>query len=96
MHYGAYAFSSNSQPTIVAKQAGITLLEPYDKTSLSTSDVEALRKAYPGFKIIQFSIFCTLLFESQKWFKKFKLREQSCKQQLDLFQQLDPLQPLQN
>ena len=47
MHYGAYAFSSNGQATIEAKQAGITLIDAYQKTSLSTSDVSALRLAYP-------------------------------------------------
>ena len=45
MHYGNYAFSSNGQPTIVAKN-GMTLLEAYDKTSLSQLDIEALKRAY--------------------------------------------------
>ena len=45
MHYGNYAFSSNGKPTIVAKSGG-KLLEPYDKTAISSLDVAALRAAY--------------------------------------------------
>ncbi len=45
MHYGNYAFSSNGQPTIVANN-GMQLLEAYDKTSLSSLDIEALKRAY--------------------------------------------------
>ena len=45
MHYGAYAFSSNGQATITAI-SGVTLLDAYQKTALSTLDVTALRAAY--------------------------------------------------
>ena len=45
MHYGNYAFSSNGQPTLVAK-SGVQLLEAYAKTAISSLDVAALRAAY--------------------------------------------------
>ena len=56
MHYDNNAFSSNGQPTIVAKD-GKPILE---KTTLSDLDIEAIKRAYsPGiiaycFKILLF------------------------------------------
>ena len=42
MHYDSYAFSSNNQPTIVAKDG-----KPIDdKNTLSDLDIEALKRAY--------------------------------------------------
>ena len=45
MHYGAYSFSKNNLPTITAI-SGVTLLDAYQKTALSTLDISALRLAY--------------------------------------------------
>ena len=45
MHHGNNAFSANGKPTIVAK-SGVQLLEIYEKTSISSLDVAALRAAY--------------------------------------------------
>ena len=47
MHYGNNAFSSNGQPTIVAK-SGFPLREAYQKSFISDLDVAALRRLYNG------------------------------------------------
>jgi len=46
MHYESTAFSSNGQPTIVPKQAGIQLVNAAFKNSISDIDVGELRKRY--------------------------------------------------
>lgn len=43
MHYGRYAFSKNGQPTIVPKQAGVTIGQA---TGLSAGDIAAVRSIY--------------------------------------------------
>jgi len=43
MHYGAYAFSKNGLPTIVAKQAGVTLGQ---RNGLTPGDVAAIHHIY--------------------------------------------------
>ena len=46
MHYDSYAFSNNGQPTIVAKQSGITLTHTSVKNGISDIDVGEIRKRY--------------------------------------------------
>jgi hypothetical protein len=46
MHYESTAFSSNGLPTIVAKQAGIQLVNAAFKNSLSDIDIGEIRKRY--------------------------------------------------
>lgn len=46
MHYGARAFSSNGQATMVPKQSGASIVEPYDKPGLTTLDVKKIHKLY--------------------------------------------------
>jgi hypothetical protein len=48
MHYGSYAFSSNGERTIIPKQSGVTLIEAYDKTTMSSSDAQVIQKTYAG------------------------------------------------
>ena len=43
MHYGAYAFSKNGQPTIAAKQSGVTIGQ---RSGLSTGDIAAVHHIY--------------------------------------------------
>lgn len=43
MHYGPTGFSSNGQPTIVPKVAGVTIGQ---RTGLSQRDVDKVRKHY--------------------------------------------------
>lgn len=45
MHYGRTAFSRNGQPTIVPKQAGVTIGQ---RTGLSSGDIGAVRAMYPN------------------------------------------------
>lgn len=45
MHYGAYAFSRNGQPTIVPLRSGVTLGQ---RNGLSNGDVAAVRAMYPN------------------------------------------------
>jgi astacin len=45
MHYGAYAFSSNGQPTIVTIPSGIAIGQ---RTALSSGDVGAAQTLYPA------------------------------------------------
>ena len=46
MHYESTAFSSNGLPTIVAKQAGIQLVNAAFKNAISDIDVGEIRKRY--------------------------------------------------
>jgi astacin len=43
MHYGMYAFSKNGQPTIVPKQAGVTIGQ---RNGLSAGDIAAVHHLY--------------------------------------------------
>ncbi|HST84829.1 MAG TPA: Dot/Icm T4SS effector Zinc-dependent metalloprotease LegP [Kineosporiaceae bacterium] len=43
MHYGAYAFSKNGQPTIVPKQSGVTIGQ---RNGLSAGDIAAVHHIY--------------------------------------------------
>ena len=45
MHYGAYAFSSNGQPTIVTIPSGISIGQ---RTALSSGDIGATQVLYPA------------------------------------------------
>lgn len=45
MHYGRTAFSRNGQPTIVPKQAGVTIGQ---RSGLSAGDIAAVRAMYPN------------------------------------------------
>ena len=47
MHYGSYSFTSNGLATIVAK-SGATLLDAYQKTDLTSTDIKSIKKAYNG------------------------------------------------
>jgi hypothetical protein len=46
LHYDNNAFSTNGQPTIVAKQAGVTLLHSSKKSTITDTDVGEIRKRY--------------------------------------------------
>ncbi|XXF76262.1 M12 family metallopeptidase [Myxococcaceae bacterium GXIMD 01537] len=46
MHYGAQAFTNNGRDTMVPKQRGAQLVEPYDKPGLTALDVKKLHKLY--------------------------------------------------
>ncbi|MDY7225329.1 M12 family metallopeptidase [Hyalangium rubrum] len=46
MHYGAQAFTNNGRDTMVPKQRGAQLAEPYDKPGLTTLDVKKIHKLY--------------------------------------------------
>lgn len=43
MHYDAYAFSTNGQPTIVARQTGVTMGQ---RNTLSAIDAQTVRLLY--------------------------------------------------
>jgi hypothetical protein len=43
MHYGAYDFSSNQQPTITPKQSGVTIGQ---RVQLSATDIAEIRSYY--------------------------------------------------
>ncbi|WP_187345325.1 M12 family metallopeptidase [Cystobacter ferrugineus] len=46
MHYGAQAFTANGRDTMVPKQRGAMILEPYDKPGLTALDVKKIHKLY--------------------------------------------------
>ena len=46
MHYGPFSFSVNYKRTMLPTKLGVIIREPYDKTSLTRSDVTEIRKAY--------------------------------------------------
>ncbi|KAG0717237.1 Astacin [Chionoecetes opilio] len=48
MHYGMYAFSTNwgVAPTIVPTQSGATILDPYDKHGMTSSDATQIKTLY--------------------------------------------------
>ncbi|WPB75312.1 M12 family metallopeptidase [Archangium violaceum] len=46
MHYGAQAFTSNGRDTMVPKQRGAQIVEPYDKPGLTALDVKKIHKLY--------------------------------------------------
>ena len=46
LHYDSNAFSTNGQPTIVAKQDGVTLLHSSKKSAITDTDVAEIRKRY--------------------------------------------------
>ncbi len=46
MHYGATEFSKNGNPTIVAKQSGITLLKSWQKNYITEQDAAEINKYY--------------------------------------------------
>ena len=46
MHYGAQAFTNNGWDTMVPKQRGAQLVEPYDKPGLTPLDVKKIHKLY--------------------------------------------------
>ncbi|MFY0569949.1 M12 family metallopeptidase [Archangium lansingense] len=46
MHYGAQAFTNNGRDTMVPKQRGARIAEPYDKPGLTALDVKKLHKLY--------------------------------------------------
>ncbi|PTL78647.1 M12 family metallopeptidase [Vitiosangium sp. GDMCC 1.1324] len=46
MHYGAQAFTSNGRDTMVPKQKGAKIVEPYDKPGLTALDVKKIHKLY--------------------------------------------------
>ncbi|MDO6386765.1 M12 family metallopeptidase [Uliginosibacterium sp. 31-12] len=48
MHYDAYAFSSNGQPTMVPVSSSVGLNSFGNSTNLSTGDIAALNHYYPG------------------------------------------------
>ena len=46
MHYGPTEFSKNGLPTIQPKQSGVKLQYAYEKNSLSSIDLQEIRKYY--------------------------------------------------
>jgi hypothetical protein len=56
MHYGGYAFSKNGLPTIVAKQAGVTLGQ---RSGLTPGDVAAIHHIY---SIVHRNLLCSRVY----------------------------------
>lgn len=48
MHYGAYAFTQNGQPTIVPLESGVSLNSLGQRNGLSTDDLEHVNVLYCG------------------------------------------------
>jgi len=46
MMYGSNSFSKNGMPTMVAKQKGVHLTNPYDKKGMTESDIINIKKMY--------------------------------------------------
>ena len=46
MHYGTKAFSLNGKETMIPKKFSAVIKEPYEKDSLTQSDINEIRKAY--------------------------------------------------